>query len=311
MRLLVTGSAGFVGTAFLRSLLREPFVAEIQDLLLLVNHTKPDTSLVEEIGRQTSLTIQQHDLTTEWTIDFPATHILNLAADGHTSPYSETSNTLYESINSHLRKWSERTSVKKIIHVSSGICDYLEYAPHSQILKNNNKLRFAETRIQVEKDLLKNAVERNQQLAILRLYSFVGPSLLRYNNYAVSQFISSALREKIIRIAGNPLTQRSYLHEDEMGKVVAKSVLDENMVGHYSLGSKEPVTMIDLARFIANLTGADVHTVGQQVPIDNYTPHEWPMSLLPREGSRISWRDSVEQTITAKRSELDGDLYKG
>ena len=64
--------------------------------------------------------------------------------------------------------------------------------------------------------------------------------------------------KKQIELSGNPLTTRSYLGAQDMSTWIYKS-LDSNLDSSIlTIGSSKPVTMIELANFIAGLSDSVV-----------------------------------------------------
>jgi dTDP-glucose 4,6-dehydratase len=88
----------------------------------------------------------------------------------------------------------------------------------------------------------------------LRLYAFAGPGISLVDHFAVGNFLRDALEGKAISIKGNPETRRSYLYPtDLISNILAATISEEGSV--FEIGSREVVTMGDLASLINSLTG--------------------------------------------------------
>src|ERR1035437_8475626 len=88
---------------------------------------------------------------------------------------------------------------------------------------------------------------------IARLYSFIGPDLLRH---APFEFIKEGLSGGPITIKGTGETLRSYLYQDEMADLLWK--LPNKSVGSYGIGSCIPIRLIDVAEYVAKKFNTEV-----------------------------------------------------
>ena len=213
--LLITGSNGFVGRSIVE------YLGELNSSLLpkevtLVTRQGLAYEIPEKLISRTRVIKQ--DLLTEWQFKSKPSHIINLAADGSRSPYSQESNDSYELLNRNFVDWiSKQEREMKIFHASSGACyGYKPLVPGSQSI--DTKRIFIQARIKVEDNLLEFSRRQKFSLSIGRLFSFTGSNLMSKNQYAVTAFIKSALSGNRIEILGDPLTVRSYLHQNSMKK---------------------------------------------------------------------------------------------
>ena len=88
--------------------------------------------------------------------------------------------------------------------------------------------------------------------------------------YAVSSFVHMAETTKRIEIIGNPNTTRSYLSATDMSCWMYKA-LDSEMSGEVlSIGSSIPVTMFELASFIAEIAKSRVVLLNPMAEGDYY-----------------------------------------
>lgn len=293
MRILVTGAAGFVGRVFLHSLSENPLLNEDIQLFLVQNSSRIPENLISKLAVKSRVKVIRADLTEEWRFSIEVDQLINLAADGQQNPYSEQSNYKYLQINQNLVSWASQVGLKKIVHISSGICDYLDQEPIAPILTQRNKSNFAKVRKVVENILEEFTYKNLLECKVLRLYSFVGSEFIGMRQYAVNQFIESAKRNGLIRVLGNSQTKRSYLLDCELGAVITQAVLDPTFPNKVSIASTKAVNMQELAEIVAREVPARIEYLGESNPIEDYLPI-YAKTILPRTSMNI---ESLDDTI--------------
>ena len=261
----------------------------------------------DEIGLNLKIVHIQADLLDEWKFDRSVTHVLQLAADGSENAYSQKASDDFIMFTRRLIEWCDTLSQKPIVmHVSSGACfGYFPIISDGARSRRTNvasdelwsKANFVEGRLEAER-LLRQAREANKfNLQIARLYSFVGEHIREKIHYAVPSFISMAKTSGVIRLTGDPMTVRSYLSADDMSNWIVAALKSDQELPLLSIGSSIPVTMIDLAEFIAQQLSAKVivddrHKIGDVYIADN----ELTKDLL-KVDETISWQQSLLDLI--------------
>lgn len=296
--LAITGANGFVGRSIVEYIGTLPLRNLPKRLTLITRHGlnfELPANLVE-----LSKTISQ-DLTLPWIFSRDITHFLNLAADGSRNPYSEVASTQFVNISKNLVNWlKDSNSSMKVFHASSGACFGVQ-----PVNKNhppaNNKQNFIESRIDAENYLIENSSKIGFNLSIGRLFSFSGRHILLKPQYALSSFLTSAIRDGEIRVTGDPQTQRSYLHQDSMSNWILNAVQSENSHLELQIGSSEAVTIQQLAEYVAKETNARVEYAAFPPAGDIYIPdnRETRIKLGVEEGTH--WRDAVLEMISEAR----------
>jgi nucleoside-diphosphate-sugar epimerase len=247
------------------------------------------------------------DLLDEWSFDRSVTHVLQLAADGSENAYSQKASDDFVIFTRRLIEWCEMLSHKPVVvHASSGAC--FGYFPLNSDVRSNNgtsstnneawsKANFVEGRLKAER-LLQQAHDLNKfDLRIARLYSFIGEHIREKIHYAVPSFISMAKSSGVIRLAGDPMTVRSYLSAHDMAAWIVAALKSDQELPLLLIGSCVPVTMIDLAEFIAEQFSAkvivnDQHKIGDLYIADN----ELTKDLL-KVDETISWQEALLDLI--------------
>jgi nucleoside-diphosphate-sugar epimerase len=301
--LLITGANGFVGQAIIQelgTLEQENLPSEI----ILVTRNGLNVELPLSLRDITCVVSQ--DLTKPWNISYQSSHVINLAADGSHSPYSKEASDSFVLIGRNLINWLKTLDCQvSVFHASSGACfDYVD-SNTSQYL-SGGKAEFIKGRIQVEEDLSREFSDNDLKLSIGRLFTFSGNLLLQKNQYAITEFIKSGLSERLIKVKGNAETVRSYLHEDAMAHWILRATINPVELNPLQIGSNQPVTIKELAEYVAEITGAEVTYAPTSQPPDIYLPNneETRSSLGVSEGT--TWKIAVQEMIDSVRMLADG-----
>ena len=153
--------------------------------------------------------------------------------------------------------------VKKIIYLSSGAVygetsRKSESEPAITINTNSPQAAYALGKLASENFLKSFCVENNIQLVILRAFTFGGPDLPTNTHYALGNFIDDAKNNRDIIINGNGKDKRSYLHQDDLSRVLLDSMAMDGPFNLYNVGSGSAIELAELARKIATLSGKDI-----------------------------------------------------
>jgi nucleoside-diphosphate-sugar epimerase len=298
--LVITGSNGFVGQSLL-SYIAGLSIDEQPRKIITLN--RADLSK-EVLSKYPNLNIEYRitDLALPWAFEISNVYLINLAADGSTNAYSENASKLFTTIGNHCADWIQQNVPVKVFLASSGASyGVVPLAINNEAKENVETLATKETfiksRLTVENVLTKVAEKENTKIIIGRLFSFVGPNILKKPQYALSSFIHGAIKNKKITVIGNPNTVRSYLHETDMSNWIFRSFQEENPVTILSIGSSIKVRISELAEFIATATGAEVEYLNPNAPGDIYIADN--ASTLESLGvtETKKWQDAVIECI--------------
>ena len=300
--LLITGANGFVG----RSVLERLACYQPSDLpkeIILVTRKGIDFELPPVLSPFTKLEIQ--DLTKPWVLNFESNHIINLEADGSKSPYSDKASQDFRLIGRNLVNWlNSRNVPANVFHASSGACFGYKSLSSERPL-DSSKVNFIASRLDVE-ERLKNASKTfGFDLSVGRLFTFSGNLLLKKNQYALTEFIKSGLENGKIHVTGNPETVRSYMHQEAMAEWILQALLNPEGDTKLQIGASEPVTIGELAEFVAEQTGAKVEYSPNAQPGDVYLPENEKTKTKLGLSEGLNWRLSVQQMIETVRKGND------
>lgn len=281
-------------------------VTQRPELITLVSRSE-----IKDLGDSISTNLKirhiQADLLDEWNLDKSVTHILQLAADGSENAYSQKASDDFVHFARRLIEWCETLSQKPVVfHISSGACfGYFPLtdtgASASQVkgATNNSKTEswpkanFVRGRLEAE-NLLTQAQNANKfDLRIARLYSFIGEHIREKIQYAVPSFISMAKDSGVIRLTGDPMTVRSYLSAHDMSTWIMATLKADIELPILSIGSCVPITMHDLAEFIAAHFSAKVMVDDQYTTGDFYVAENEQTKDLLKVDETISWQNAL------------------
>lgn len=298
--LIITGSNGFVGQAFMDFIRMLPRKHRPRKITLISRAPQSSYKLGD---LKDFVTYISADLTKIWNFSIPGAYLLNLAADGSANSYELFAAQSFELINTNLVNWAKLNSPQKIIHASSGACFGIKplvlngLANNSKMTSSETKKRFIESRLFAEQSLQKLWADHGIPILICRLYSFVGIRLLAKKQYAISSFIDSAVRERQILVKGNPETVRSFLNERDMSAWLWSALNTTPTTEILSIGSNRGVTLGELANFIAMQTDSRVILQEPNAFGDEYVANNFMTQKHLNVSESKLWEESTIECI--------------
>jgi dTDP-glucose 4,6-dehydratase len=127
---------------------------------------------------------------------------------------------------------------------------------------------------------------------IARLFAFVGPLLPLHANFAVGNFIRDTLAGGPLRIAGDGTPYRSYLYAADLAIWLWTILLRGTSARPYNVGSARAVTIAELARTVADVTGSGAPIEIAQRPAPGAIPARY-VPEVDRAASELGLRDHV------------------
>jgi dTDP-glucose 4,6-dehydratase len=143
--------------------------------------------------------------------------------------------------------------------------------------------------------------------AIARIFNTYGPRMRPDDGRAIPTFIRQALRSEPLTVAGDGLQTRSVVHVDDEVDGLLRLLLSDHP-GPMNIGSPDEWSVLDLARLVLELVGAEVGVRHVARPVDDPSVRRPDIALAARE---LGWKPTVpieeglRSTIAWFRSRLD------
>ncbi|WP_018639776.1 UDP-glucuronic acid decarboxylase family protein [Parafrankia elaeagni] len=126
--------------------------------------------------------------------------------------------------------------------------------------------------------------------AIIRIFNTYGPRMRTDDGRAIPAFVSQALRGEPVTVAGDGMQTRSVCYVDDLVEGILR-MLRSGLPGPVNLGNPHEMTIIDTARLVVELVGADVPITFVPRPGDD------PMVRRPditRARQQLDWEPTIE-----------------
>ncbi|MEX5632883.1 UDP-glucuronic acid decarboxylase family protein [Parafrankia sp. FMc2] len=126
--------------------------------------------------------------------------------------------------------------------------------------------------------------------AIIRIFNTYGPRMRTDDGRAIPAFVSQALRGEPVTVAGDGMQTRSVCYVDDLVEGILR-MLRSGLPGPVNLGNPHEMTIIDTARLVVELVGAEVPITFVPRPGDD------PMVRRPditRARQQLDWEPTIE-----------------
>lgn len=106
-------------------------------------------------------------------------------------------------------------------------------------------------------------------IRIARIFNTYGPRMAKNDGRVVTNFIHQALNDEALTVYGKGDQTRSFCFVDDLIDGLMRLFLIEGITTPINLGNPIPVTMVDLAKEIIELTGSSSELVFKELPQDD------------------------------------------
>ena len=138
-------------------------------------------------------------------------------------------------------------------------------------------------------------------IRVARIFNTYGPRMAIDDGRVVSNFINQALRNESLTLYGDGLQTRSFCYVDDLIQGLLKLFFSEDISEPVNLGNPEPITMVQLAKEILELTNSNSKIEFHSLPQDD------PMQRKPdisKAKSLLEWSPSTNRE-TGLRKTID------
>ena len=294
-RVLVTGGAGFIGSNYIRRVLKTH-----PDWHVIVLDKLTYSGSLENLAGLPSerLTFVQGDIadpTVVRELVRDAEYVLNFAAESHVDrslqnpkPFVKTNveGTLV------LLEESLRARVQRFLHVSTDEV-YGDLSGSDRMSLEEDPLRprspYAATKAAAEHLVMSYHASYGLDTVITRGSNTYGPR--QYPEKIVPLFIVNALQDKPLPVYGDGSAVRDYLHVDDHC-VGIDVVLHSGASGRaYNLGAHEQVSGIRVAKAILDVLGKPESLI---VRVPDRPGHDYRYSVDPAAAEKLGWKRRLD-----------------
>ena len=271
MRVVLTGGAGFVG-----SHIAEAFVMRGDDVVVVDNLLTGNAENLREIGE--SATFLERDVSNGVEIAGPVDAVLHFASPASPPDYSAypiaTLDVGTAGTRSMLRLAAEKRARFLLASTSEIYGDPLEHPQREDYWGNVNPIGPRSVYDEAKRcaEAYTMAYHRDGlDTRIVRIFNTYGSRMRPSDGRAVPNFFSQALAGQRLTVYGDGSQTRSLCYVDDLVAGVLL-LLESDESRPVNLGSPEEVTMLELARRVARLSGTDEDHI-DYLPLPEDDPH--------------------------------------
>jgi UDP-glucuronate decarboxylase len=144
-------------------------------------------------------------------------------------------------------------------------------------------------------------------IRVARIFNTFGPRMTLNDGRVITNFISQALQNEPITIYGDGQQTRSFCYVDDLIDGLIKLFFTENIYEPINLGNPTPITMLQLASEVIELTNSSSQIVFKDLPGDDPRDREPDISKarnLIGWDPKITRKTGLERTIQDLKAQL-------
>ena len=314
MRILITGGAGFIGSALCKRLLQEG-----NEIWCLDNLSTGHMDNITDLMENPQFHFMNRDITKP--VDIPVEQIYNLACPASPWHYQKdpvhTAKTCFLGALHVLELANEYKAVVLQTSTSEIYGDPLIHPQTEEYKGNVNPIGirscYDEGKRIAETLFFDHARQYGTNIRVVRIFNTYGPNMAPNDGRVVSNFIIQALRGDRITIYGDGSQTRCFCYVDDMVEALIRMMNNsKGFAGPVNLGNPVEMTMLELAKEVIQLTGSSSSLVYRELPQDDPVRRKPDISLAKKMlgwGPKVSLEDGLKKTIAYFKTRLEhGDL---
>jgi len=292
MRVVVTGGAGFLGSALCRALLTRG-----DSVVCVDNLSTGQRDNVESLIGNPRFSLLEHDVSWSLAVAESIDAVAHLASpasppDYHRLPL-ETLAVGSRGTENALRLALTNGARFVLASTSEVYGDPLVHPQDEEYWGNVNSVgprsvydeakRFAEALSMAYRRTL------NANVGILRIFNTYGPGMRPDDGRVVSTFITQALNGDPLTLYGDGGQTRSFCYVDDLIRGIV-AMIDSTEAGPINLGNPVERTVADLAQLVLSITGSRSEVERHRLPVDDPTRRQ---PDIARAIDVLGWRPQV------------------
>jgi UDP-glucuronate decarboxylase len=300
MRILVTGGAGFLGSHLCDSLLELG-----HEVVSIDNFYTGSMRNLSHLKQNANFESIRHDVTMPIYLEVDG--IFNLACPASPIHYqNDPVQTLKTSVHGAINVLGLAKRTKARILQASTSEIYGDPEVHPQ--KEDYWGRVNPIGIRACYDEGKRAAEtlffdyhrqHGLDIRLARIFNTFGPRMKLNDGRVITNFISQALQDQPITIYGDGKQTRSFCYVDDLIDGLMKLFFTEKVYEPVNLGNPTPITMLQLAKEVIELTNSKSELVFEDLPGDDPRDREPDISKAK---NLLSWHPQVSRTVGLEKT---------
>lgn len=293
MKILVTGGAGFLG-----SRLCERLLGLNHSIICVDNFYTGSKSKVAHLLSNPNFEIIRHDVTFPLYVEVEG--IFNLACPASPVAYQKDPvQTLKTSVHGAINMLglAKRTGARILQASTSEIYGDPEITPqHEEYWGRVNPIGirscYDEGKRAAETLFFDYWRQYQTDIRIARIFNTYGPGMSKYDGRVVSNFIIQAQQGEDVTVYGDGKQTRSFCFVYDMISGLITLFFSESIHEPINLGNPQPVTMLDPANEILQITNSNSKIVHRELPFDDPRQRE---PNIKRANELLGWFPSYSR----------------
>ena len=309
MRILITGGAGFLGSALSRQLLNDN-----NEIWCLDNFTTGRMDNIAEFMEEPRFHLLRQDVIN--FVDIPVEQIYNLACAASPIHYQRdpihTAKTCFLGALNVL-ELAKKYNAKVLQASTSEIYGDPLVHPQTEGYRGNVnpvgiRSCYDEGKRIAETLFFDHARKYGTQIRVVRIFNTYGPGMDPKDGRVVSNFIIQALKGEKITVYGNGSQTRCFCYVDDMIEAFIRMMNNtKGFTGPVNLGNPVEMTVKELAEKVIRLTGSASSLEYRNLPQDDPVRRKPDISLVKEMlnwETRVSLEEGLKKTIVFFKSQM-------
>lgn len=307
-KVLVSGSAGFIGSHLVDRLLAEGFSVTGID-----NFVTGQKTNFKHLEGNTNFKFVEHDITKALPDMETFDLIINMACPASPVDYQ---NIPLETL------WVSAMGTKNLLDLAKAQKSRFLHASTSEVYgdplvhpqkedywgnvnPNGPRSCYDEGKRFAESLIVNYSNQFGMDNRIFRIFNTYGPRMRKNDGRVIPNFISQALANEPITIYGNGSQTRSFCYIDDLVDGIMAIAKAEKFSGPMNLGNPKEYTILELAKIVIELTSSQSTLINKDLPKDDPQIRQPDITKAMREiafSPKVELREGLIKTIESFRA---------